>query len=76
MKANNSLILDRLKDNVGAHNGCPIVFLKALKSDLNKLLKAYMNVLDIELGAKESEDGVDLLISVRASEIFDIGRGI
>lgn len=76
MKTNNTLILDRIKDNVGASGGCSVVFLKALKSDLNKLLKGYMNVLDIDIGAKEDGEGIDLLINVRAGEFFDIGRGV
>ncbi|MCL2675343.1 MAG: hypothetical protein FWE84_01965 [Firmicutes bacterium] len=76
MKANSNLIMDRLKENVGAGGGCSVVFLKALKSDLNKLLKQYMDVTDIDLAAKEDGDGVDLFVTVRASEFFDIGRGV
>ncbi len=75
MKTNNNLMVKRLKETVNQKSGCSVIYLKVLKSDLNKLLKEYMKFSDIDFDIAESSDGYNLNIAVKVKEFFNIGRG-
>lgn len=75
MKANNDIMVKRLKETVNKKSGCSVLYLKVLKSDLNKLLKEYMKFSDIDFDVTESSEGYNLNILVKVKEFFNIGRG-
>jgi len=70
------VLLNRLRASVGEKSGCSPLYLKVLKSDLARLLSQYMAFEGLELGIAASNSGYDMTINLKATDFYELGRGV